>query len=524
MAAVATLPLVDPVVADVAEPSPAPTTPPAIASQPKPKLKLKAAASAKSLFKRMRTWWLSQKQNFRNRRDELHRRCFWLTYLAHVCAYMLRKPLSLIKLDMAHFSGLTVPQMGWMDVALLLPLALLQPFAAQLGAQQGPRIVIAACLFGSAIVMSLFGLVNSYAVMLLLLMFNGAFQALLMPFCVKALSSWHAGTGQDLNFGIWGSSMFVGLSLATASSHATRKSLGWQHSFVVPVLLSLALAGLVFKFLRMPSGTTSGTSKHSTSLLGLGGERPAVLRGEGFVGLEQGAGTDSESEQEMEVYTIETSQHSARKGVLEVLRLPYVLQLSLAYMGINALRYSLHMWLPLYFHEQLGYSRLSAGYFSTLYELGGVVGSVALGLLSDSFFGGRRVAACQTALSVAIAAVILLYLTRHFGLFFNCLFLILLGAGGGGTDVIISTSLAIDIGQKADCVASVAGVIGGVGIFGAVMQGPLVAIMARQHGASGVLSVMVAIAALSVYAVSRARGLDSRRSIDAARLERKAAQ
>jgi hypothetical protein len=43
---------------------------------------------------------------------------------------------------------MTVPQMGWMDVALLLPLALLQPFAAQLGEQQGPRIVIATCLFG----------------------------------------------------------------------------------------------------------------------------------------------------------------------------------------------------------------------------------------------------------------------------------------------------------------------------------------------------------------------------------------
>ena len=43
--------------------------------------------------------------SFRNRRDELHQRCFWLTYLAHVCAYMLRKPLSLIKLDMAQVSG-----------------------------------------------------------------------------------------------------------------------------------------------------------------------------------------------------------------------------------------------------------------------------------------------------------------------------------------------------------------------------------------------------------------------------------
>eukprot|EP00730_Choanoeca_flexa_P006879 TRINITY_DN12240_c2_g3_i3.p1 TRINITY_DN12240_c2_g3~~TRINITY_DN12240_c2_g3_i3.p1 ORF type:complete len:519 (+),score=51.88 TRINITY_DN12240_c2_g3_i3:87-1643(+) len=518
MASLTGLPTVDPA-ATVSHSETPSTTDSPITIPIKAKHKAKATSSSKSVYKQLRSWWLSQKRNFRRRRDDLHQRCFWLTYLAHVCAYMLRKPLSLIKVDMAHVSGVSMPQMGWMDVALLLPLATIQLFAARLGQPYGPRKVIAASLLGAALFMSLFGYVSSYSVMLILLVGNGACQALLMPFCVTALSAWHSGSGQDLNFGIWGSSMFVGLTLSTACSHALRYILGWQHTFFLPALLAMATGGLIYRLLRMPSGTTA--SARHTSVLDT---RSGYLRGQGFVGHDS-ISTDSESEQEMEVYVIESGHNSSvNKSIVEVMRLPYVPQLALAYMCINALRYALHMWLPLYFQQQLGYSRLGAGYFSTLYEVGGIVGSVTLGSLSDGLFGGRRVAACQVSLTVGIAAVVLLYITRHWGLFFNCLFLVLLGAGSGGTDVIISTSLAIDIGHKADCVSSVAGVIGGMGIFGAVLQGPLVAILARKYGSSGVLSFMTITALLSVLATARARGLDSQRSIDVARFERKAAQ
>ena len=52
---------------------------------------------------------------------------------------------------------------------------------------------------------------------------------------------------------------------------------------------------------------------------------------------------------------------------------------------LKFVRYSMYMWLPLYLLEQLGYSKLQAGMFSTVYDIGGIVGSMLQGLLLDRF-------------------------------------------------------------------------------------------------------------------------------------------
>ncbi len=55
----------------------------------------------------------------------------------------------------------------------------------------------------------------------------------------------------------------------------------------------------------------------------------------------------------------------------------------------------------------------------------------------------------QLALAAGAVFLVLFYLTGGLGLVFHALFLFLLGAVCGGTDVVLSTSVAIDIGIEA---------------------------------------------------------------------------
>ena len=58
-----------------------------------------------------------------------------------------------------------------------------------------------------------------------------------------------------------------------------------------------------------------------------------------------------------------------------------------SYFFIKLIRYSLLFWLPFYLETVLQYGSAQAGYFSTSFEIGGVVGTIALGALSDRLPG-----------------------------------------------------------------------------------------------------------------------------------------
>jgi OPA family glycerol-3-phosphate transporter-like MFS transporter 1/2 len=44
------------------------------------------------------------------------------------------------------------------------------------------------------------------------------------------------------------------------------------------------------------------------------------------------------------------------------------------------------MWLPMYLLQQLKYSKTNAGMFSTMFEIGGIIGSASIGFVLKKYF------------------------------------------------------------------------------------------------------------------------------------------
>ena len=180
----------------------------------------------------------------------------------------------------------------------------------------------------------------------LLLFLNGSFQATAWPNCVKCLSTWYSDEHHASIFGLWGTCTFaggiIGTSLAVYLQSVYSPDL--KMIFILPSLVVLFIGVLVFLTMKMPAELN----------ITIPGKEPLI--------------------------TNSTGKNDKVLSFTEVLRLNLVPELVVTVICVKLVRYCLYMWLPMYLHEALNYSKVQAGMLSTTFEIGGVLGSALIGL------------------------------------------------------------------------------------------------------------------------------------------------
>src|SRR5262249_53888568 len=137
--------------------------------------------------------------------------------------------------------------------------------------------------------------------------------------------------------------------IAASAGAAWLLRFGWRSAFYVPAVLLTVVAAMVL--LRLPSGT--GAPAHDTH------ETP-------------------------------DGRLARRRAVRETLASPMLWCFGASYFAIKLIRYSLLFWLPYYLSDDLAYSPSAAGYLSTAFEVGGIVGVIGTGLFTHRSRGVSR--------------------------------------------------------------------------------------------------------------------------------------
>jgi sugar phosphate permease len=155
-------------------------------------------------------------------------------------------------------------------------------------------------------------------------------------------------------------------------------------------------------------------------------------------------------------------------------RNPTLWSLGSAYFFLKLIRYSILFWLPFYLNKVLGYSTAAAGYQSMSFEVGGIIGAIVVGTISDRYFPGRRrlIASVMCAM-LALSLVLYVQLAPVSGVW-NFIGMAMVGFCLFGPDTLVSGAAAQDLGGKHN-VARAAGFINGMGSIGAIIQGSLTA-------------------------------------------------
>ena len=183
----------------------------------------------------------------------------------------------------------------------------------------------------------------------------------------------------------------------------------------------------------------------------------------------------------------------------EVLRNRMVLLLGGVYFCLKPARYLFLFWGPMYVHEKLGTDAVKSTLIGSAFELGGPLGALLAGWISDRVFGARRIPVGAISL---LGLSVLLY-------FFDDLpasaaaigaVLFLMGALTYAADSLLAGTAALDFGSARGA-STASGVVNGAGSIGQIIGPAIPGILPKEwgwHGVFTILAGMVLVAGLAL--------------------------
>lgn len=399
-------------------------------------------------------------------------RIFGVTWLAYAGFYLTRKSFSSAKILMGEGSdvNLSRTEMTGIDTSYSVAYAVGQFIFGVAGDRRGPRLVVLTGLVGSIVVATAMGSSSTAVILGGLFFLQGLCQASGWAPLSKNVSQFYSRGERGSVMGIWCTNYAAGGFLATIIAAKAAADFGWRAAFYIPALLLVVITAIFYLLQR-----------NRPEDVGL----PSIAR---FHGEPEEVGDC--------VSRIGSDGMPSLIDVLQVALSPMVLLLCFTYFLLKPARYLLLFWGPTYIHDVLGADVGKSGVVASAFELGGPLGAVAAGIISDRWFGARRIPIA--VISLLALGGMFCYLddlpktALAYGAALFCIGICMYAA-----DSLLAGTAAIDFGTK-ESAATAAGLVNGAGSIGQII-GPAIPVLVPQtwgwHEMFCLLSGMAVIAA-----------------------------
>lgn len=384
---------------------------------------------------------------------------FCITWLVYASYYLTRKSFGVFKIALASVPGiaLTREQLGLIDSAFLVTYLVGQFLFGPLADRFGGRIILLIGLSLSVLAGVANGFATTASAFLICAAVQGIAQSTGWTGNLKIMGAWFSLGERGRVLGWWCTNYTVGTAVAspfaawlmdefsrTSTSGGGPVAPFWQLAFWGPAAMLALIIPVMWFGLR--------NSPEDAAL-------PPLSE------YQSGSAQDPNDRSTAGV------EESRWATIWHVLTSTEIWLLAFAYLPVKLARYSLEFWGPQYVAESLGSSAFSSTLVAAWLPIGGFVGVIASGYVSDKLFQSRR--APVVIISLCAAAALLLIGRYHvssvwamrFFFFFVGLFLY-------GPDSLLAGTAAIDFGLKRGTGAAV-GFINGIGSVGAVLGGYL---------------------------------------------------
>ncbi len=401
---------------------------------------------------------------------------FWGTWLAYAGYYLCRKTLTNAQPEIMKEFGWTAQLMGMMITGYHIGYAAGQFINGALCDKWRAKTVMLVGMVATVFLNVLFGFSTSILVMSILWTLNGFAQSAGWPAVIKGMSNWFSLHERGKVMAPWGSCYTFGDVAATATAafvigHTAKHTIvnpaghsvtysEWQWVFWICAMVLAFVTVIVFLIFKDRPQDVGLTIHREAE------QKSAADRADGPV--------------------------SMWKNVREILRQGPVWVLATSYFGIKFIRYTFMFWSVTFLAQERGMATDTAGYYSTLFALVGLFGTMIASYLSDKVFASRRAPICTIMLLCLMGSLF------FFSKAPNSMIPIAMGLVGFmtyGPDFVISAVAVMDFGSHKRA-ATTAGFVNGMGSVGQIFSGWLVGWLVGNMGWTSVFYFMIIISLL----------------------------
>uniref|UniRef100_A0A8C8M8U4 Major facilitator superfamily (MFS) profile domain-containing protein n=1 Tax=Oncorhynchus tshawytscha TaxID=74940 RepID=A0A8C8M8U4_ONCTS len=469
-------------------------------------------------------------------RDQWYRAfTFGLTFLLYTSFHLSRKPISIVKSELhKNCSALhelstagsrqlpslhTETDCSWkpfdksnykqllgaMDYSFLCAYAVGMYLSGIIGERLPIRLYLTfgmlmsglfTCLFGLGRIYNIHNLKNNYSVA------NGLVQTTGWPSVVTCIGNWFGKGRRGLIMGIWNSHTSVGNILGSLIAGYWVSS-NWGLSFIVPGLVIAAMGVVCFLFLIEREYCSVTVSVHDFCN-GLNGHNQL------YHSYKQGGKSQNWDTELLlpvqQVVVVKSESEPSAISFMGALRIPGVIEFSLCLLFAKLVSYTFLFWLPLFITKAAHLDAKKAGELSTLFDVGGIVGGILAGVISDKL--GKRATTCAVMLLLAAPTLYGFSMISEFGLGPTIGMLLVCGGLVNGPYALITTAVSADLGThkslkgNSRALSTVTAIIDGTGSVGAAI-GPLLAGVLSSRGWNQVFYMLMAADFLALMLLLR---------------------
>ncbi len=359
------------------------------------------------------------------------------TYTAYIGYYLTRKIFTICKTTIAKDMGWELGDTAYIWASFLVAYALGQFLNSYLGRKWGPRIILLVGLGVSIVCNTLFGLMNSFPLFIAFMFINGLAQASGWPGCIGGISRWLRGSERGSVMGIWTTNHIVGNIIYKSLGGLLLGTWGWRWAFFGMSFITLFVWALVLIWQK---------------------DKPEDVGLEPIVDENEDYGKAIEASQ---------SDHIPFSEYVKVALNPLIFIMGIAYFSVKFLRYALDSWLPSFLNIN-GLSPDMASYYSMIFDITGVVGTIFAGYILDRWFKGNWAGVCLfCGLGTIVGYLAVIYAGTNPYTVALCFGIV--GFMLYGPDSLLTGAAAIAVAGKANGVA-VTGIVNGIGSVGPVIQ------------------------------------------------------
>ena len=388
---------------------------------------------------------------------------FGVTWLIYATFYFTRQAFGVAKVALSDDSrvSLTRKELGYIDSTYLTTYMVGQFVFGPLGDRFGPRKILLLGMTLSVVAAVATGFSTTFWAFAAFSLLQGIAQASGWSNVNKTMSSWFSLRERGRVIGWWCTHYTVGAAVALPFAGWMMEVLGragtdeagqpriipyWPAAFWGTAAVLGLVAMVSWLLLR---------------------SRPEDI---GLPPIEEYHG-EPKSLLEEELEEGKVVPEGSWKLVGEVLASPTIWMLASSYFSIKLARYTFIFWGTMFVDDALKSDPFTSSLIAAAMPVGGMVGVVGCGYVSDRLFQSRRAPAAVLSLVVS-AAVMCLGLVNITDPYLMAGFLFLVGVFLFGPDSVISATASMDFGTKRGA-GTATGVVNGIGSIGGILGGYL---------------------------------------------------